>query len=101
MRTAVPTGGRRLGAVGSFALVLHTHLPWVAHHGAWPVGEEWLHQAWATSYDQVLDLLHTLAAEGRTDLVTLGVTPILAAQFDDPYCLAQQHTWLGFWQTRA
>ena len=87
--------------VGSFALVLHTHLPWVAHHGAWPVGEEWLHQAWATSYDQVLDLLHTLAAEGRTDQVTLGVTPILAAQWDDPYCLDQQHTWLGFWAERA
>ena len=27
---------------GSFALVLHSHLPWLAHHGAWPVGEEWL-----------------------------------------------------------
>ena len=30
---------------GTFCLVLHTHLPWVAHAGAWPVGEEWLHQA--------------------------------------------------------
>lgn len=28
--------------LGSCCLVLHTHLPWVAHTGAWPVGEEWL-----------------------------------------------------------
>ncbi|MGD1110484.1 MAG: hypothetical protein ABR885_09445, partial [Mycobacterium sp.] len=24
---------------GMFTLVLHTHLPWLAHHGRWPVGE--------------------------------------------------------------
>ena len=29
---------------GMFTLVLHTHLPWLAHHGRWPVGEEWLYQ---------------------------------------------------------
>ncbi len=87
--------------VGSCALVLHSHLPWLAHHGAWPVGEEWLHQAWATSYLPVVRLLERLAEEGRTDLLTLGVTPVLAAQLDDPYLLEQFHTWLGFWQTRA
>jgi 1,4-alpha-glucan branching enzyme len=65
------------------------------------VGEEWLHQAWATSYLPVLDVLDRLAAEGRRDLVTLGVTPVLAAQLDDPWCRAQFHTWLGFWQARA
>ena len=70
--------------VGTFCLVLHTHLPWLAHHGAWPVGEEWLHQAWATSYLPVLDVLERLAAEGRRDLLTLGVTPVRAAQLDDP-----------------
>ncbi|MEZ5116179.1 MAG: 1,4-alpha-glucan branching protein domain-containing protein [Candidatus Nanopelagicales bacterium] len=87
--------------VGTFCLVLHTHLPWLAHHGAWPVGEEWLHQAWSSSYLPVLDLLERLAAEGRRELVTLGMTPVLAAQLDDPYCLEQQHVWLGFWQARA
>ena len=30
---------------GTFCLVLHSHLPWLAHHGTWPVGEEWLYQA--------------------------------------------------------
>ena len=87
--------------IGTFCLVLHTHLPWVAHHGAWPVGEEWLHQAWATSYLPVLDVIGRLAAEGRRDLVTLGMTPVVHAQLDDPYCRNEFHTWLGFWQARA
>ncbi len=87
--------------VGTFCLVLHTHLPWLAHHGAWPVGEEWLHQAWATSYLPVVDLLDRLAAEGRRDLLTLGVTPVVHAQLDDPYVRREFHTWLGFWRTRA
>jgi 1,4-alpha-glucan branching enzyme len=87
--------------VGTFCLVLHTHLPWLAHHGSWPVGEEWLHQAWATSYLPVLDVLDRLAAEGRRDLLTLGVTPVVAAQLDDPWFVDEFRTWLGFWQVRA
>ncbi|MEI6623722.1 MAG: 1,4-alpha-glucan branching protein domain-containing protein [Actinomycetes bacterium] len=87
--------------VGSFALVLHSHLPWLAHHGSWPVGEEWLYQSWATSYVPVFDVLARLASEGRRDLVTLGMTPVLAAQLDDPYCAEAFHTWLGFWAERA
>ena len=87
--------------VGTCCIVLHSHLPWLAHHGSWPVGEEWLYQAWAASYLPVLAMLERLAATGNRDLVTLGVTPVLAAQLDDPYCLRQFHTWLGFWQARA
>lgn len=87
--------------IGRFALVLHTHLPWLAHHGSWPVGEEWLYQAWSTSYLPLVDLLSQLAAEGRRDQVTLGLTPVLAAQLDDPYCLREEQTWLGFWSARA
>ena len=87
--------------VGTCCVVLHTHLPWLAHHGTWPVGEEWLHQAWSSSYLRVVDVLDRLAAEGRRDLLTLGLTPVLAAQLDDAYCLREFHTWLGFWQTRA
>ncbi|MCB0915819.1 MAG: DUF1957 domain-containing protein [Actinobacteria bacterium] len=86
---------------GALALVLHSHLPWLAHHGRWPVGEEWLYQAWGTSYLQVLDVLDRLAARGRTDVLTLGVTPVLAAQLDDPYCLTAFETWLGFWRERS
>lgn len=86
---------------GAFALVLHSHLPWLAHHGRWPVGEEWLYQSWAHSYLPVVDLLERLAAEGRRDVLTLGVTPVLAAQLDDPHCLRGMHHWLGNWQLRA
>jgi len=87
--------------VGTFCLVLHSHLPWLAHHGAWPVGEEWLYQAWSQSYLPVVDLLQRLAGEGRRDLLTLGVTPVLAAQLDDAYCLRGVHDWLGDWLLRA
>ncbi|HEY2723174.1 MAG TPA: glycoside hydrolase family 57 protein [Pseudonocardiaceae bacterium] len=87
--------------VGTFCLVLHSHLPWLAHHGAWPVGEEWLYQAWAQSYLPLFDLLDRLGAQGRRDLLTLGVSPVLAAQLDDPYCLRGMHDWLGGWILRA
>jgi 1,4-alpha-glucan branching enzyme len=87
--------------VGTFCLVLHTHLPWVAHAGAWPVGEEWLHQAFTGSWRRVLGLLDRLAADGARDVLTLGVTPVLAAMLDDPYCLRELHTWAGGWQLRA
>jgi 1,4-alpha-glucan branching enzyme len=81
--------------LGSFCLVLHSHLPWLAHHGTWPVGEEWLYQSWAQAYLPVVDMLRRFAAEGRREVLTLGVTPVLAAQLDDPHCLRGLHDWLG------
>lgn len=88
-------------SIGTFALVLHSHLPWVAHHGRWPVGEEWLYQAWSHAYLPVVDVLRRLADEGRSNVLTLGLTPILAAQLDDPMCIAAQRTWLSDWRLRA
>jgi len=87
--------------VGTCCLVLHTHLPWVAHAGTWPVGEEWLHQAFTGSWRRVLALLGELAAAGARDVLTLGVTPVVAAMLDDPYCLRELHTWAGGWRLRA
>ncbi|QUH04624.1 glycoside hydrolase family 57 protein [Saccharopolyspora erythraea] len=87
--------------VGDFALVLHSHLPWLAGHGRWPVGEEWLYQAWAASYLPVAGMLERLAAEGHRDVLTFGLTPVLAAQLDDPHCLRGFHHWLGNWRLRA
>ncbi|QNG21393.1 glycoside hydrolase family 57 protein [Rhodococcus triatomae] len=84
-----------------FALVLHSHLPWLANHGRWPVGEEWLYQSWAASYLPLVRVLKRLSAEGRSHLLTLGITPVLAAQLDDPHCLDGMHHWLGNWQIRA
>jgi 1,4-alpha-glucan branching enzyme len=86
---------------GLFTLVLHTHLPWLAHHGRWPVGEEWLYQSWSASYLPLMRVLRKLADEGRRGVVTLGITPVVAAQLDDPYCLASMYHWLANWQLRA
>ena len=86
---------------GQFSLVLHTHLPWLAHHGRWPVGEEWLYQSWAAAYLPLLRVLRRLAAEDRRGLITLGLTPVVMAQLDDPYCLDGMHRWLANWQLRA
>ncbi|CAN5423476.1 glycoside hydrolase family 57 protein [soil metagenome] len=94
---AAPSGEE----IGTCCLVLHTHLPWVAHAGAWPVGEEWLHQAFTSSWRRVIDVCQRLAAEGRRDLLTLGITPTVAAMLDDPYCLTQIHQWTGNWILRA
>lgn len=86
---------------GLFTLVLHTHLPWLAHHGRWPVGEEWLYQSWSAAYLPLMRVLRTLADEDRGHLLTLGMTPVVTAQLDDPYCLAGMHQWLANWRLRA
>ncbi|MGH3532436.1 MAG: 1,4-alpha-glucan branching protein, partial [Mycobacterium sp.] len=86
---------------GLFTLVLHTHLPWLAHHGRWPVGEEWLYQSWSAAYLPLLRVLRTLAGEDRHQLITLGMTPVVTAQLDDPYCLDGMYHWLANWQLRA
>jgi 1,4-alpha-glucan branching enzyme len=76
-------------------------LPWLAHHGRWPVGEEWLYQSWSAAYLPLMRVLRTLAAEGRQGQITLGMTPVVTAQLDDPYCLDGMHHWLANWQLRA
>ena len=86
---------------GQFTLVLHSHLPWLANHGRWPVGEEWLYQSWAASYQPVFAVLRRLAADGFSDVMSLGITPILAAALDDPHCTSSMYEWLADWQLRA
>ncbi|MGV9710456.1 1,4-alpha-glucan branching protein domain-containing protein [Gordonia sp. NPDC003424] len=86
---------------GQFSLVLHSHLPWLANHGRWPVGEEWLYQSWAASYLPVFAMLRRLADDGLRDQFSLGITPVLAAQLDDPHCCASMFEWLADWQLRA
>lgn len=84
-----------MSAPGEVAVVLHTHLPYVRRHGVWPVGEEWLHQAWGTSWLAVTDVLVRLAAEGRRELLTLSVSPTVAHQLADPDLARDLGTWLG------
>ena len=86
---------------GAFCLVLHSHLPWLPGHGVWPLGEEWLHQAWGESYVPLVAELDALAAEGHRDVLTLGVTPVLAAQLDHPRMLTDVTTWAALWEMRT
>ena len=87
--------------VGRLAIVLHSHSPWLLGHGAWPVGEEWLRQAWAHSYLPVVSMLRERADQGRRGLLTLGITPVLAAQWDAPESITEQRRWLADWRLRA
>jgi 1,4-alpha-glucan branching enzyme len=77
------------------AFVLHSHLPWLRRNGTHPVGEEWLFQSWSESYLPLVDTLERLAAAGARDLLTIGISPVLAEQMDDPYLLREFHGWLG------
>ena len=87
--------------VGRLAIVLHTHMPWVLGYGTWPVGEEWLRQAWAHAYLPMFALLRERAERGLTHQLTLGVTPVLAAQWDDRTSVHEQARWIADWHTRA
>ncbi len=65
-------------------LTLHSHLPWVLHHGRWPHGSDWLCEAAVDTYLPLTEALLGLAVESVAAPVTLGVTPILANQLAHP-----------------
>ncbi len=67
-----------------FVLMLHSHLPWVLGHGRWPHGSDWLCEAAVDSYLPLLDRLQRFDADGVRAPVTVGITPVLAAQFASP-----------------
>lgn len=67
-----------------FVLALHSHLPYVLHHGRWPHGSDWLCEAALDTYLPLLERLEDLAAEGTAAPVTIGFTPVLANQLASP-----------------
>src|SRR5438128_535661 len=71
-------------AKGSFTFVLHSHLPWVLHHGRWPHGVDWLNEATAETHLPLWRVLHARAHPGRALGVTLGLTPVLCEQLAHP-----------------
>lgn len=84
MRTAParrPVAGERQGGPGRLAIVLHSHLPYVEGFGTWPFGEEWLWEAFATSYAPLVALLDRHPAGAA---VTLSTTPVLIDQLQAP-----------------
>ncbi|MQA76003.1 MAG: hypothetical protein GEU88_16995, partial [Solirubrobacterales bacterium] len=64
-----------MAGVGSLAIVLHSHMPYVEGFGTYPFGEEWLFDAVLRSYALVCE-----AAAG----LTMTVTPVLADQLEAP-----------------
>ncbi|MGE0554413.1 MAG: 1,4-alpha-glucan branching protein domain-containing protein [Gemmatimonadales bacterium] len=77
---------RRRGGRVTMDLVigLHSHLPYVLHHGRWPHGSDWLSEAAVDTYLPLLEALLGLEVEGVASPITLGITPILANQLAHP-----------------
>ena len=67
-----------------FVLALHSHLPYVLHHGRWPHGSDWLCEAALDTYLPLLEKLQELAAQGTPAPATIGFTPVLANQLASP-----------------
>ena len=59
--------------VGSLAIVLHSHMPYVEGFGTYPFGEEWLFDAVIRSYAPISRF---------ADQLTITVTPVLADQLE-------------------
>ena len=69
---------------GNYTLILHTHLPWVLHHGNWPHGQDWLTEAVAECYIPLLNNFNDLMNEGIPPKVSLGISPVLCEQLEHP-----------------
>lgn len=69
---------------GNYVLILHTHLPWVLHHGNWPHGVDWLTEAVAECYIPLLNVFNDLLNEGISPKVSLDISPILCEQLEHP-----------------
>ena len=67
-----------------FVLALHSHLPYVLNHGRWPHGSDWICEAALDTYLPLLRELEGLEEDGVPAPVTIGITPILANQFQSP-----------------
>jgi 1,4-alpha-glucan branching enzyme len=89
---------RGLGAV---CIVLHGHLPWVLHHGRWPHGEDWLHEAVSETWLPLLVALEARRDAGLPVAWTVGFTPILLEQLDHPRFRTNFVLYLEEMQARA
>jgi 1,4-alpha-glucan branching enzyme len=80
----MPNGSPQPPFNGNLVLVLHTHLPWVLHHGGWPHGTDWLCEAVAECYIPLLNVFNELLAEGCTSKATFDISPVLCEQMEHP-----------------
>lgn len=68
---------------GNFALVLHSHLPFVIGHGKWPHGMDWLNEAAAETYIPLLNIMYSMVDDGIKFALTFDISPVLAEQIAD------------------
>jgi 1,4-alpha-glucan branching enzyme len=69
---------------GYVTFVLHAHLPYVVHHGTWPHGQDWLHEAAAETYVPLLRVFAELEERGTPLKCNLNLSPILLEQMAHP-----------------
>src|ERR1041384_6871662 len=69
--------------IGSFTFILHTHLPYVVHHGKWPHGSDWLSEAVAECYLPILNVLESLDREGLNPRISMDFSPVNLEQLSD------------------
>lgn len=87
--------------MGLFALVLHSHLPYVRRNGTWPSGEDFFHQAAFESYLPLARALVRLIERGIQPNLTIGFSPPLAHQMQDQHMHRELTLWLGRVELRA
>ena len=75
---------KKAGKSGYITFTLHSHLPYVVHHGTWPHGLDWLHEAAAETYLPLLRVLGELEQEGIALKANLNLSPILLEQLSHP-----------------
>ncbi|MBE2179044.1 MAG: DUF1957 domain-containing protein [Chthoniobacterales bacterium] len=70
---------------GTFALLLHAHLPYVRHpeHGDF-LEEDWFYEAIAETYVPLLQVFERLVDDGAPVRLTMSLTPTLCAMMEDP-----------------
>ena len=66
------------------SFILHTHLPNVLHHGAWPHGSDWVSEAVAECYLPLLRMCDRLLKEGIRPAITFDISPVLCEQLAHP-----------------
>jgi len=69
---------------GYVTFVLHSHLPYVVHHGTWPHGLDWLHEAAAETYLPMLRVFDELQQVGVSLKANVNLSPILLEQLSHP-----------------
>lgn len=88
-------------SIGSVAIVLNAHFPYVRRAGRWPHGEEALHRVIAESYLPLLRMAHELRTAGRAAPLTLSISPVALEQLADAVILKHFALWLAEWRARV